>query len=344
MATPILFLFLSIFLFSGPTAYAWRPWPSTTLNTTSTAGASPAELGASKKFEGSSEFVKLRYHMGPVLTSNITVHPIWYGRWAPEQKRIIRTFLRSLSDSSVRGPSVASWWRTVRLYTDQTGSNISSNVILGEEKNDRGCSRGTSLTRLSVQSVIKDAITASTKPLPINTRGGLYLVLTSPEVAMENFCGQVCGFHYFTYPSIVGYTLPYAWIGNSHGRCPEVCAYPFAVPSYIPAAKAEMPPNGDVGVDGMVSVVAHELAEMASNPLVNAWYAGGDPSFPTEIADLCEGIYGTGGGGAYTGQLLVDGQSGAAYNLNGVGGRKFLVQWIWNPYLNYCSGPNALDQ
>jgi Phosphate-induced protein 1 conserved region len=217
-------------------------------------------------------------------------------------------------------------------------------VILGEEKNDGGLSRGTSLTRLSVQSVIKDAITASTKPLPINTRGGLYLVLTSPEVAMENFCGQVCGFHYFTYPSIVGYTLPYAWVGNSHGRCPEVCAYPFAVPSYIPSAKAEMPPNNDVGVDGMVSVVAHELAEMASNPLVNAWYAGEDPSFPTEIADLCEGIYGTGGGGAYTGQLLVDGQSGASYNLNGVGGRKFLVQWIWNPYLNYCSGPNALDQ
>ncbi|XP_020108695.1 protein EXORDIUM-like 3 [Ananas comosus] len=79
----------------------------------------------------------------------------------------------------------------------------------------------------------------------------------------------------------------------------------------------------------MVSVVAHELAEMASNPLVNAWYAGGDPCFPTEIADLCEGI---------------DQRSGAAYNVNGVGGRRFLVEWIWNPVLNYYSGPNALDE
>lgn len=140
--------------------------------------------------------------------------------------------------------------------------------------------------------------------------------------------------------------MPYAWVGNSATQCPGVCAYPFAINSYpgnAPRA-AEKPPNGDVGMDGMVSVVGHELAEMASNPLVNAWYAGTDPSFPTEIADLCEGIYGTGGGGAYTGQLLTDGRSGAAYNVNGVGGRKFLVQWIWNPIVNYCTGPNALDQ
>lgn len=121
--------------------------------------------------------------------------------------------------------------------------------------------------------------------------------------------------------------------------CPEVCAYP----AYVPGRRPEAPPNGDPGVDGMVSVIAHELAEMASNPLANAWYAGGDPSFPTEIADLCEGIYGTGGGGAYTGQLLTDGRSGASYNLNGVGGRRFLVQWVWDPYRSYCSGPNALD-
>ncbi|XP_020115008.1 protein EXORDIUM-like 3 [Ananas comosus] len=343
----------------APAVAAWRPWPHLYLNTTSaTVGGlgfgaratdSDLDLGASKKFEGSSEFVQLRYHMGPVLTANITVHPIWYGRqWSRAQKRIIRSFLRSISPSSSgvppRRPSVAAWWRTVRLYTDQTGANISAAVALGAEKSDRRLSRGASLSRLDIQGVIRDAVTAKTRPLPVNARGGLYLVLTSPDVAVEDFCGQVCGFHYFTFPSIVGYALPYAWAGNSAGRCPEVCAYPFAVPSYVPGARAERAPNGDVGVDGMVSVVAHELAEMASNPLVNAWYAGADPCFPTEIADLCEGIYGTGGGGAYTGQLLLDRRTGAAYNANGVGGRRFLVQWIWNPILNYCSGPNALDQ
>ncbi|KAL5212222.1 hypothetical protein ABZP36_023069 [Zizania latifolia] len=331
-----------VFLVFAPLAVAWRPWPP------SNASGEAAGIGVSKKFEGSSEFVKLQYHMGPVLAADITVHPIWYGQWPAEQKRTIRAFLRSLSPSDseeggIPSPSVAAWWRTVRLYTDQTSANVSAVVKLGQEKSDARMSRGEKLSRLDIQSVVRDAVTARTRPLPVDS-SGVYLVLTSPEVLVENFCGQVCGFHYFTFPSVVGYTLPYAWVGNSARRCPEVCAYPFAIPSYVAGRKPESPPNSDVGVDGMVSVIAHELAELASNPLANAWYAGEDPSFPTEIADLCEGIYGTGGGGAYTGQLLTDGRSGASYNVNGVGGRKFLVQWVWNPILSYCSGPNALDQ
>ncbi|XP_062234208.1 protein EXORDIUM-like 3 [Phragmites australis] len=334
---------LFVALLVAPLAVAWRPWPPR--NGT---GEDVAGVGASKKFEGSSEFVKLEYHMGPVLAAVITVHPIWYGPWPVAQKRTIRAFLRSLSPSSeeekaIPSPSVAAWWRTVRLYTDQTSANVSAVVTLGQEKSDARMSHGARLSRMDIQSVVRDAVTARTRPLPVDS-GGVYLVLTSPEVLVENFCGTVCGFHYFTFPSVVGYTLPYAWVGNSARRCPEVCAYPFAIPSYVPGRRPESPPNGDVGVDGMVSVIAHELAEMASNPLANAWYAGTDPSFPTEIADLCEGIYGTGGGGAYTGQLLTDGRSGASYNVNGAGGRKFLVQWVWNPVVSYCSGPNALDQ
>lgn len=158
---------------------------------------------------------------------------------------------------------------------------------------------------------------------------------------VQDYCQNVCGFHYFTFPSIVGYTLPYAWVGNSAKFCPGMCAYPFAVPEYIPGLKAVKSPNDDVGVDGMISVIGHEIAEMASNPLVNAWYAGSDPVFPVEVADLCEGIYGTGGGGSYTGQMIND-KDGATYNMHGMR-RKFLVQWIWNPLLNYCTGPNALD-
>ncbi|KAK1305736.1 hypothetical protein QJS10_CPA10g00812 [Acorus calamus] len=319
------YTFISLLLIL-PSTLAWRPWPNTTTTND--------PLRESKRYEGSSDLVHLRYHMGPVLTPNITLHTIWYGLWPAPHKRIIRAFLDSLSPTSdpPHHPSVSAWWRTVRLYTDQTGSNVSRTVSLGGEKNDRFYSHGRSLTRLSIQSVIRSAITAKTRPLPINPEGGVYLVLTSADVLVQDFC-QVCGFHYFTFPSIVGYTLPYAWVGNSATQCPGVCAYPFAVPDYIPGLKPYAPPNGDIGVDGMVSVIGHEIAELASNPLVNAWYAGEDPSFPTEIADLCEGIYGTGGGGSYTGQLL-DGGGGVKYNLNGVGGRRFLVQWIWNPVLD----------
>lgn len=334
----VLTLTITTILLTITPSIGWRPWPHQ--NKTD---RSDYLYGNSKKFEGSSDLVHLKYHMGPVLTTNITVHTIWYGTWKRSQKKIIREFINSISAVDSKKPSVSGWWKTVQLYTDQTGENISRTVLLGEEKNDRFYSHGKSLTRLSIQSVIKSHVTAKSKPLPINPKSGVYLLLTSADVYVQDFCGQVCGFHYFTFPSIVGYTLPYAWVGNSAKFCPGVCAYPFAITEYMRGAfKPLKSPNGDVGVDGMISVIGHELAELSTNPFVNAWYAGPDPVAPVEIADLCEGIYGTGGGGSYTGQML-DGKDGATYNMNGIR-RRFLVQWVWNHVVSYCTGPNALDQ
>ncbi|KAG9156196.1 hypothetical protein Leryth_015599 [Lithospermum erythrorhizon] len=308
-----------IFIFFTTSANAWRPWANQMFE-------------GSKRFEGSSELVDMKYHMGPVLTENITIYPIWYGKWGKSQKMIIRDFINSISAVNNKAPSVSGWWKTVQLYTDQTGANISRNVFL----------EGKSLTRLTVQKVIKNAVNSRSKPLPINPKAGVYLLLTSDDVYVQDFCQGACGFHYFTFPSVVGYTLPYAWIGNSAKLCPGVCAYPFAVPNFMPKLRSVKSPNDDVGIDGMISVIAHELAEVATNPLDNAWFAGPDPVFPVEIADLCEGIYGTGGGGSYTGQML-NGVDGATYNMHGIR-RRFLVQWVWNHMVNYCTGPNALDQ
>ncbi|XP_057805889.1 protein EXORDIUM-like 5 [Salvia miltiorrhiza] len=302
----------------------------------------PRALSASAKFEGSSDLVNLRYHMGPVLSSPINVYLIWYGKWAPSSQLLIRDFLLSISAAAPRSPSVAEWWRTVALYTDQTGANVSRSLLIAGEYSDRLYSHGRSLTRLSVQEIIATAVRS--KPFAVDHKKGIYLVLTATDVAMQDFCRAVCGFHYFTFPSMVGYTLPYAWVGNSATQCPDVCAYPFAVPAYMAGGGpgALRPPNADVGVDGMISVIAHELAELSSNPLVNAWYAGEDPTAPTEIGDLCEGLYGSGGGGGYIGQVMRDG-GGRTYNLNGRRGRRFLVQWVWSPILKACAGPNAVD-
>ncbi|XP_043700489.1 protein EXORDIUM-like 7 [Telopea speciosissima] len=329
-----------------------------------------------KNYEGSSDLVNLEYHMGPVLAASpIKLYTIWYGHWNPTHQSIIRDFLLSLSSSSSSSssppfPSVADWWHTVRLYTDQTGANITGNIILSGEYYDSHYSHGASLTRLTMQSIIKTATTAAAAtnnhqrrpppvaPLPLNPYDGLYLVLTSSDVQVQDFCRAVCGFHYFTFPAVVGVTVPYAWVGYSGVQCPGICAYPFAWPNVNPPNSGtyqlgEGPnnnnnnnnimgaPNGDVGADGMISVIAHELAEVTSNPLVNAWYAGNDPTSPTEIADLCVGVYGSGGGGAYPGQVYRD-SWGKGFNLNGINGRRFLVQWVWNPITSRCFGPNAM--
>ncbi|XP_057812130.1 protein EXORDIUM-like 7 [Salvia miltiorrhiza] len=292
-----------------------------------------------KNYEGSSDLIDLKYHMGPVLASPINLYIIWYGRWDPKHESTITDFILSIS-SEAPYPSVADWWRTVSLYADQTGSNVTRKVALSGHFHDAAYSHGRYLTRLSMQSIIK------TNALPLNYRNGLYLVLTSHDVQVQDFCRAVCGFHYFTFPSVAGVTVPYAWIGHSGAQCPGMCAYPFAWPGGpgpLPRGSGIMgPPNGDPGTDGMISVIAHELAEVSSNPLINAWYAGDDPVAPTEIADLCLGVYGSGGGGGYVGVVSKD-SWGNGYNLNGVKGRKYLVQWVWNPVRRRCFGPNALD-
>ncbi|XP_047957384.1 protein EXORDIUM-like 7 [Salvia hispanica] len=298
-----------------------------------------------KNHEGSSNLIDLKYHMGPVLTSPINIYIIWYGKWDPNHQSTIRDFISSIS-SPAPSPSVAEWWSTVTLYTDQTGSNVTKNVALSGQFSDHAYSHGKSLTRLSMQSIIKNAVTSKNGTLPLNYRNGLYLVLTSPDVQVQDFCRAVCGFHYFTYASVAGATVPYAWIGNSGAQCPGMCAYPFAWPGGglpPPAGSGVMgPPNGDPGTDGMISVIAHELAEVSTNPLINAWYAGDDPLAPNEIGDFCLGVYGSGAGGGYTGNVGKD-SKGNGFNFNGVKGRKYLVQWVWDPVRGRCFGPNALD-
>ncbi|GMI91680.1 EXORDIUM like 5 [Hibiscus trionum] len=300
-------------------------------------------------FGGSPDPGKLEYHMGPVLASPLKLYIIWYGtNWSQTQQDTIRDFLNSLS-SPAPHPSVAEWWSTVRLYADQTGSNVTHSISLAGEFFDSKLSNGPRLNRLSMQAIIKNAVTSQPKPLPLDPRNGLYLVLTSAAVLVDEFCRAVCAFHYFTFPATVGVIVPYAWIGYSGTQCPGMCAYPFAMPAGMqppPSVNGGntimRPPNGDVGVDGMISVIAHELAETASNPLVNAWYAGDNPTAPGEIADLCQGMYGSGAGGAYVGQVSTD-ADGNGYNVNGVKGRRFMVQWVWNPVKKRCSGPNAMD-
>jgi len=331
-------LFILCFCFSTVAAHSW---------------SQDKQFNQAKNYEGSSDLVNLQYHMGPVLASPINLYIIWYGNWNPTHQSIIRDFLHSFSSSSSSSsyPSVADWWRTVRLYTDQTESNITGNIVLSGEHYDTKYSHGAYLSRLAIQSVIKSAVTSYPRALPLNPHNGLYLVLTSSDVRVQDFCRAVCGFHYFTFPNIVGVTVPYAWVGYSGKQCPGICAYPFAWPENSgrppppgtnEGDKIMAAPNGDVGADGMISVIAHELAEVTSNPLVNAWYAGDDPTAPTEIADLCVGVYGSGGGGGYVGKVYRD-SWGSGYNVNGVKGRRFLVQWVWNPVKRRCFGPNAVD-
>ncbi|KAL6905266.1 hypothetical protein ACP4OV_002867 [Aristida adscensionis] len=150
---------------------------------------------------------------GVLSASPLHLYVLWYGRWDPAHQARVRDFLLSLSDASPPPPSLAGWWATAALYdADQTLANVTRGVA-HPPRRPAGARRGR---------------------LPADARARAYLVLTgvtAPGV-------RVCGFHYFTFPSLAGHTLPFAWVGHSGGRCADVCAYPFVLPAYMSRSSA----------------------------------------------------------------------------------------------------------
>ncbi|MEO8843125.1 MAG: hypothetical protein ABI591_19500 [Kofleriaceae bacterium] len=80
-------------------------------------------------------------------------------------------------------------------------------------------------------------------------------------------------------------------------------------------------PNGNVGADGMASIIAHESEEAISDPDLNAWY---DRS-GAENADKCAWTFGT----------QQTASNGSKYNLT-FGGRNWLIQRNWNASTQGC--------
>jgi hypothetical protein len=107
-------------------------------------------------------------------------------------------------------------------------------------------------------------------------------------------------------------------------------------PVYGPQSTPLAPPNGDVGMDGLVINVASMVAGAVTNPFGDGFYQG-DRAAPLEAATACPGVYGKGAYPGYAGQLLVDSATGASYNANGERGRKYLLPALFDPATSACS-------
>jgi hypothetical protein len=71
------------------------------------------------------------------------------GRWSKKEKRVIDEFLLSISNNT-KSPFVGQWWKTMQLYTVQTGANISRNIVIAIQHKDY-YSHGKIMSRLIVQ-------------------------------------------------------------------------------------------------------------------------------------------------------------------------------------------------
>ncbi|CAN6246038.1 unnamed protein product [Urochloa humidicola] len=270
---------------------------------------------------------QLTYHHGTVLSGDIPVSILWYGKFTPAQKSIVSDFLLSLTTApGAATPSIGQWWGTIdQLYlSSATSAATPARVLLDTQISDEARSLGDSLTMSQVEQL---AARAGGK------KGGVALVLTDEDVAVEGFCSSRCGKHG---AAAAQSSSAYIWVGNAAKQCPGQCAWPFAQPQYGPQGKPLVAPNGDVGMDGLVMVLATMVAGTVTNPYGDAFYQGPKEA-PLEACTACPDVYGSGAYPGFPGNLLVDQTTGASYNANGVNGRKYLLPALYNPATSTCS-------
>ncbi|GLJ53541.1 hypothetical protein SUGI_1142290 [Cryptomeria japonica] len=312
----------------------------------STVDAAARPLAQSRKLSAlvEEEPLVLQYHNGPLLTTKsiLNLHLIWYGNFTSTQRTIVADFVQSLGmgDGKQGSPSVSAWWKTTEAYKGKAPSKLNQaqtlNPRLGKQKLDGAYSIGKSLKRSNIAVLVKSAIQSRSLPPPQKKKNNgevqLYLVLTSEDVMVENFCSSSCGFHD---SSKAGNTYAYAWVGNSARQCPGQCAWPFHQPLYGPQSPPLLPPNGEVGIDGMIINIAATVAAAVTNPFKSGYFQG-DAAAPLEAVSACPGMYGKGAYPGYPGQVLVDETTSASYNAHGVNGRMFLLPAMWDPTSRSC--------
>jgi hypothetical protein len=241
----------------------------------------------------------INYHGGPVMKAKtgVNVYVIWYGDWAaqggPNAKAIVQDLLVGTSGSPYYGINT-----TYYMTSDTKKNRVKNKVNLMGQVDDVAKSLGSALTDANIRTLVSNALTAGTLPKDAN---GLYFVLTTKDVnETSGFCTQYCGWH--THASILSTDIKYSFVGDA-ARCISSCA-----------AQTTKSPNNNPGVDGMASVILHELEETTSDPDLNAWWDNSG----AENADKCAWTFGT----------TYDPGNGSMANMK-LGARDFLIQRNW---------------
>ena len=257
----------------------------------------------------------IRYHNGPIMLGTTNAYVIWYGGWTGNPTpALAEQFL----GSDIGG---SSYFNINTTYTDGAGRRVTNAVRFAGSVGDN-YSQGTTLTDATVKQVVSDAITSGALPtlspagIPVPSKApdpnGVYFVLSSKDVGESSgFLTSYCGWH--SAGAIAGVDTKYSFVGDASKNLPAC------------AGQTAASPNGNPPGDAMISVVAHELEEMVTDPDLNAWY----DSTGKENADKCAWNFGK------TSTMA----NGAKYNMT-MHGHPYLIQQNW---LNKGNGSCALS-
>lgn len=223
----------------------------------------------------------ISYHGGAVMPSLSKVVIIWYGNWKQSNntdtaagQQIIRDAIYGMSvPNAVSNYSgiTTGYGSVLGQYTDSSGaavSQASSATLVEYTQAASAAYGGKRLTDASVFALVK-AYAGTGDP------NAIYLVLSSSDIAESSgFLTKYCGWH--SYGTVGSNKVKYGFIGNPN-KSLSACAV------------QTVSPNGNAAVDGMISVIAHELVEAVTDPYLNAWYNASG----AENSDMCSWTFGS---------------------------------------------------
>ncbi|GAV78879.1 Phi_1 domain-containing protein, partial [Cephalotus follicularis] len=277
----------------------------------------------------------LTYHGGPLLTGNVSLGLIWYGRVGRVQKNVIRSFIKALNANNGANlqPQVSTWWHMVESYqTAASMRNHGIGVKVVTQVTDVTYSAGKILTKDFFRPLIQKATNGNPKMLAV--------IFTARDVTVDGLCMGKCSLHGVlvnnsaNHKSLFVDDQPYIIVGNPETECPGACAWPFHKASFGPQGLTLNPPSGNIGADAMVVAFAGGLAETVTNPFNTGFYQGAFK--PVEAASACAEMFGTTAAPGSTGKVLIDPKNGGGFNAHGLKGKKFLLPALWNPQTQSC--------
>jgi hypothetical protein len=114
---------------------------------------------------------KLTYFQGSVLTGDIPLSILWYGKFTPVQKFIVSDFLTSLTGTpTAAAPSVGQWFSIIeQLYLSNAAGRASTRVLLDQQACDESYSLGKSLTLAQIEEL--------SVRVGVGRKGGLFTFL-----------------------------------------------------------------------------------------------------------------------------------------------------------------------
>ncbi|BDA42947.1 probable protein EXORDIUM-like 5 [Coccomyxa sp. Obi] len=323
----------------GESPYILIPGPNTTSSADATVGVTTNANGVSTVMPPASQTTSapaktgygINWYGGPVVNNKngINIYYIWYGNWGdvtkngtatrPTTSKVLTDLAQSIGGSA--------WFGTAGTYYDNNGKvpnlvKYGGRAVVANKQST--CFLSTTLSNDQIFQVVDCALRKGLLPYATNA---VYLVLGASNIqASSGMCTQYCGWHTYGFDSKNRQTL-FGFIGSPL-PCLNACAAQGA--NNVLAT-----PNYNAEADGMASIIAHEIMETSTDPLINAWFT----STGYENADLCawtfsNNLFKAGGGLANVRWMCGSGATNA-----GCTSRYYLIQqnWVNLPTKGYCA-------